>query len=88
MKNVKVEYLVDICGTHDAPIDTLTDEKQSKEFSDPYKAIDFLNSCTYCTNITEVLKSIECEFSLDLENELLLNKEEFVKFTDNLNYEL
>lgn len=87
MKNVKVEFLVDICGAHDAQLDTLTDEKQSKEFSDPYKAVDFLNECTYCTNIKQVLDYIESDFSLDLEEELLLNKKEFIKFTDEFKIE-
>jgi len=87
MKSIKVEFLVDICGLHNAQLDTLTDEKQSKEFNDPYKAIDFLNECTYCTNINQVLKAIECNFNLDLKEELLLDKEEFIKFTDEFKIE-
>jgi hypothetical protein len=86
-KNITVEYLVDIFGIHDAPIDTLIDEKHSKSFDDPYKAIDFLNNCTYPTNIEQVIKEIECDYDINVKEELLLDKKEFIKFTDNFKIE-
>lgn len=79
---IKIEYLVDICGNHDAPVDTLIDEIQQKEFEDPYKAVEFLNCCTHPLNINNVLKLIECDYSLYLKEDLLLDKKEFVKFDE------